>query len=90
MHVHLGPFAQLSQSGRSELKNANVANKDFPSMGIHWARDCAFVKPFNINCSLSIFAQSLSKNTAALKVVCAPNIAPSLGRMPLKMIRFLS
>ena len=33
MHVHLGPFAQLSRSGRSESKNAKVAKKN-PGMGI--------------------------------------------------------
>jgi hypothetical protein len=33
MHVHLGLFAQLSQSGRSESKNAKVTKKN-PGMGI--------------------------------------------------------
>ena len=49
MHVHLGLFAQLSQSGRSESKNAKVTKKN-PGMGIPIERPSFLISALGSGC----------------------------------------
>ena len=74
MHVHLGSFGQLSQSGRSESKTQASQTKISALWAFHWGTRLflaealrSFAKHLDINRSLNIFTHSLSKCLFNLK-----------------------